>query len=192
MQNPSNSAKPLNARDLRFAIRVLRPRQRRAKPVFLSCRCRAEGAEGVETRRGAPKAMCAIRASRWRRHSPAHERLLPCVCDVADGVERRSVTKIRRLTACRFESGPRHQALLRFRSSSAMTTTRPLPTPIRPESISHQRHHGLPHDFLARRRTRAFCHKTLIADDSRAWHSARRLPGPVLRDGLKALIRRNS
>ena len=45
---------------------------------------------------------------RWRRHSPAHERQYR---PVSAGVERRGVKKIRRLTACRFESGPRHQPL---------------------------------------------------------------------------------
>jgi len=31
------------------------------------------------------------------------------------GIERCSVTKIRRLTACRFESGPRHHGYVAFR-----------------------------------------------------------------------------
>lgn len=102
MQNPSNSEKPLTADALR-AVEATPSQARRRSPC--------DGAEGVETRRGAPNAARTMRvnprgAQRWRRHSPAHER---SGRTARFGVERRSVTKIRRFTACRFESGPRHQ-----------------------------------------------------------------------------------
>ena len=64
-------------------------------------------AEGVETRRGAPNAMRTSLLVYERNGEGIVQRTNDDARIV--GIERCSVTKIRRLTACRFESGPGHQ-----------------------------------------------------------------------------------